>query len=380
MSYAVLNVKKFSAGKVSGLQKHNQREYKNHSNQDIDKSRSYLNYDLINNQNINYTKRWKEHKDKFFVEGNRFRKDTIVVVEGVLTSDKNFFQDMDSNQIKKFFQDNLEFIKKEYGENNIMYARVHLDETTPHMHFGFTPITKDGRFSAKEIIGNRSDLRRLQDKYHRYLTDKGYELLRGVTVEQTQAKHKSAKEYKKNQIDKDLEQIINIKSELDSLTKKYNEIVTQLNENSLNIHEINSISIQESKGLFKSDNYVKVKKLDYEKLKKSAIKAYEQHSLYATVNEDLKNKDRLIDLYENQNEKYRLKWQDAIYEKNNYIHGSKQSYEKKLNFYEKELNDYKKFITENKSELNFEKFKQKEKEKYQKKLQIKKSKSMELEL
>lgn len=380
MSYAILRVAKHSIGSVNMVQKHNQREYKNHSNQDIDKSKSYLNYDLVNEKNINFNKAWKENKEKYFKEGNRFRKDTIVLVEGIITSDKLFFENMNDKEVKDYFETNLDFLKSEYGAHNIISANVHIDESTPHMHFTFTPITKDGRFSAKEIIGTRGDLRQLQDRYHKYLTDKGYELLRGVRVENTKAKHKEVKEYKKNQIDKDLEQIINIKSELDSLTKKYNEIVTQLNENSLNIHEINSISIQESKGLFKSDNYVKVKKSDYEKLKKSAIKAYEQHSLYATVNEDLKNKDRLIDLYKNQNEKYRLKWQDAIYEKNNYIHGSKQSYEKKLNFYEKELNGYKKFITENKSELNFEKFKQKEKEKYQKKLQIKKSKSMELEL
>lgn len=380
MSYAILRVAKHSIGSVNMVQKHNQREYKNHSNQDIDKSKSYLNYDLVNEKNINFNKAWKENKEKYFKEGNRFRKDTIVLVEGVITSDKSFFENMNDKEIKDYFETNLDFLKSEYGAHNIISANVHLDESTPHMHFTFTPITKDGRFSAKEIIGTRGDLRQLQDKYHKYLTDKGYELLRGVTVEQTQAKHKSNKEYKKNQIDKDLEQIINIKSELDSLTNQYNEIVEQLNKNSLNIHQINSISIQETKGIFKSDSYIKVKKTDYEKIKQSAIKAYEQHSLYATVSENLQNKDRLIEFYRKESGKYKLKLQNEIYQKNNYINEFKKSYEKELNCYKKELDDYKKFIDENKFELNFEKFKEKENEKSQKKSQIKKLKNIEKDI
>jgi len=396
MSYAILRVAKHSSASVAGVQKHNQREYKNHSNQDIDKSKSYLNYDLLNNKNINFNKSWKENKEKYFKECNRFRKDTIVLVEGIITSDKSFFENMNDKEIKDYFETNLDFLKNEYGVHNIISANVHLDEHTPHMHFTFTPITKDGRFSAKEIIGNRGDLRQLQDRYYNHLTDKGYELLRGVKVEQTQAKHKAVKEYKKNQIDKDYEYIKELKNEicnkeilmkdyekkLNDFTKKYDEVVKILHKNSLNISQIEMIETQELSGLFKNNsNYLKIKKEDFNKIKNSAIKAYEQHTLYATVSDKLEQKEKLKEIYKKESEEYRRKWEGEIYEKRNSIHRLNQLHDKELDLYKKELGHYKKFITENKIESDFKDFKDfKEKEKVQKKLQIKKIRDIELEL
>ena len=57
---------KYKSGNVFGLQKHNQRENKNYSNMDIDKARTPLNYDLVNQGNINYLKRVKS-----IIEANR---------------------------------------------------------------------------------------------------------------------------------------------------------------------------------------------------------------------------------------------------------------------------------------------------------------------
>ena len=59
MSYMVCHFGKYKSGNVFGLQKHNQRENKNYSNMDIDKARTPLNYDLVNQGNINYLKRVK---------------------------------------------------------------------------------------------------------------------------------------------------------------------------------------------------------------------------------------------------------------------------------------------------------------------------------
>ena len=51
MSYMVCHFGKYKAGNVFGLQKHNQRENENYTNNDIDKARMPLNYDLINKDN-----------------------------------------------------------------------------------------------------------------------------------------------------------------------------------------------------------------------------------------------------------------------------------------------------------------------------------------
>jgi hypothetical protein len=48
VNFAVIHMKKFKEQEVKGMQIHNQREKESHSNFDIDKSHSPLNYDLLN--------------------------------------------------------------------------------------------------------------------------------------------------------------------------------------------------------------------------------------------------------------------------------------------------------------------------------------------
>ena len=48
MSYLVFHLSKYKTFNIVVLQRHNQRENKNYSNQDIDKNMSNLNFDLVN--------------------------------------------------------------------------------------------------------------------------------------------------------------------------------------------------------------------------------------------------------------------------------------------------------------------------------------------
>ena len=52
--YAIIRMEKFKISDVQGIQKHNQRQGKSKSNLDIDYERSDLNYDLLNDQNLQY--------------------------------------------------------------------------------------------------------------------------------------------------------------------------------------------------------------------------------------------------------------------------------------------------------------------------------------
>jgi hypothetical protein len=64
-----------------------------------------------------------------------------------------------------------------------------MDERTPHLHLCFTPITKDGRLSAKDIIGNRAALVKWQDDFWSHMV-KGYpELERGESASVTGRRH-----------------------------------------------------------------------------------------------------------------------------------------------------------------------------------------------
>ena len=178
MSYLICHVQKFKANDVKGTQIHNQRESENSKNKDINKDRTILNYDLQNENHINYNHKVKEIiKDGYKVDKG-IRKDAVVMTSTLVTSDNQYFKELSQEDQKKFFKHTYKFFKEKYGENNIVSATVHLDETTPHMHLCSVPITSDGRLSAK-LLFNRKSLLQLQSELPKYLQSKGLDVQRG---------------------------------------------------------------------------------------------------------------------------------------------------------------------------------------------------------
>ena len=208
VSFSILRLERIkNYNDVTGIQKHVQRETENYTNDDIDKSKTELNFDLIHDANINFNERVKNRLEKGYQGKRKIRSDAIRLVDGLITSDDVFFKGINEDETRQFFEDTLEFVKAEYGAENIMYATVHLDEKTPHMHFGFVPLTKDGRLSAKEVLGNKKKMSLLQDKFNDYVNEKGYELERGERAIETERKHvdvnnfKQQTEYHKNELE-----------------------------------------------------------------------------------------------------------------------------------------------------------------------------------
>ncbi|KGX84973.1 plasmid recombination protein [Pontibacillus litoralis] len=64
------------------------------------------------------------------------------------------------------------------------------------MHFGAVPLTKDGRLSAKEVIGNKKALTEFQDRYNQFINERGFQLERGESKLVTQKKHQDMDQYK----------------------------------------------------------------------------------------------------------------------------------------------------------------------------------------
>lgn len=369
MSYAILRTQKMKSTVIDKCQRHNQRENKNYSNKDINFNKTNLNYDLHNKHNVVYIDEINKKIKERYTGTKAIRKDAVLNVECLITSDSEFFKTIGSHETKRFFKESYEFIKSEFGKENIIYANVHMDETTPHMHLGFTPITSDGRLSAKEWLDGKKKLTELQDKFFSYLTSKNFDLDRGISSKETGAKNIKIQNLKK----KSLKEVNEINRYLEDKRDEYQTVTQILYKNSLDISQINAIQCEDASTLFKKDSeHIKIKKSDFEKLRKSAIKAYEQHNLYATVSNQLESQEKLKDTYKKQSEEYYRKWQSEIYEKNNCVHKMKQSHKKELDLYKNELGYLKKFIRENGIEINFEKFK--EKEKFKNKLQIEKMK------
>lgn len=172
-------MQKFKQGDIKGLQFHHQRERESQTNPDIIPGAQELNYDLVNNQNIDYNKIIEEKIAERVAR--TVRRDAVIMCEFLITSDREFFEELTPDRERKFFETALDFVKQEYGEQNVIHATVHKDEMTPHMHCAIVPITEDGRLSAKEYFGKRQQLIALQDNFQKHMVENGFELKRGIS-------------------------------------------------------------------------------------------------------------------------------------------------------------------------------------------------------
>lgn len=178
MSMIVARMQKMKAENLIGIGNHNQRKTENHSNKDIDPSLSDLNYDLVG-----LTKNYKRDIENFINENKStqraVRKDAVLINEWIITSDKKFFENLSQEETREFFSSAKDFFAENFGEENIRYAIVHLDESTPHMHMGIVPFDKDNKLSAKRMF-NREALRNIQEELPKYLQEKGFDIKRGL--------------------------------------------------------------------------------------------------------------------------------------------------------------------------------------------------------
>lgn len=225
MSKIVARMEKMKTGNLGGIQRHNQRETDNHSNKEIDVTRSHLNYDLVNQESINYRERIHEIIDTQRVSKRAIRKDAVLVDEWIITSDKPFFETADS---RKFFEDSVAYFSERCGAQNIAYAMVHLDETTPHMHLGIVPMT-EGKLSSKQVF-SRQTLKEIQDELPEYLQRKGHAIERGLKG--SEQKHLTVDEYKENQreVTRMVEQVRDLKVKAEYMSFEMVATKNQLNE------------------------------------------------------------------------------------------------------------------------------------------------------
>ena len=193
MSMLVARMQKMKSGNLGGIERHNQRTFENHSNPDIDPEKQDLNYDLVNDEPINYKEKIQEIIDTQRESQRAIRKDAVLVNEWILTSNQEFFEGMSEQETRKFFQDTLEYFSEKFGTQNMAYAQVHLDETTPHMHLGVVPMT-EGKLSGKTVF-NRQTLKEIQSDLPEFLKGKGFNIERGI--EGSERKNLSVATYKK---------------------------------------------------------------------------------------------------------------------------------------------------------------------------------------
>ena len=184
--HGILRFHKYKGPEIGQIEAHNERTKEKYaSNPDIDSARKHLNYNLLTPP----PKYRPEAERQIREAGCRTRKDSVRLVETMITASPEFFQNKSPQEIREYFERALEFMKSKQNPDTIISAVVHMDEKTPHMHLCFVPLTEDGRLSAKDIVGNRKKLTQWQDEYWSYMVKKYPDLERGESASETGRTH-----------------------------------------------------------------------------------------------------------------------------------------------------------------------------------------------
>lgn len=218
--YLVCHMEKYKRADVVGIERENERDenYKSTRNPQIDKSKTRLNY-----HTVPYEKKYLSFIDERIKQLSPKRKikdDAVLITSFILGSDKEFFAGITPEAQKRFFDDCTECFVERYGKENVVSAVVHLDESTPHLHFNLMPVT-GGRLCAKELF-DRTALRDLQTDFYETVGKK-YGLERGK--EGSTAKHLDTVAYKTKKMTEAAEAKVREAEEAQAAAKPVKELL-----------------------------------------------------------------------------------------------------------------------------------------------------------
>lgn len=156
-----------------------------------DQEAPHPNVEFINTAGRGY---WELAEERIAeVVTRKVRDDQVRCMEVILTAGTGFFERDENGRAvnvaeSQWAKDQVDFLKKTFGAENVISCTLHQDEKNPHFHAVIVPITADGRLSAKELF-NPKTLTDYQTQYAEAMKVHGLE--RGV--EHSQAKHQDMK-------------------------------------------------------------------------------------------------------------------------------------------------------------------------------------------
>lgn len=225
------------------------------------------------------------------------RSKNVVADELLFTATYEFFKEMTIDDIKSWANTCMEFVYNDLGytKEQVLHSVVHLDEKTPHIHCVVVPLIKklDKRtnterytISKKQYIKDKIHLSELQDKYHKRLIEKGYDLERGIKGSDNQ--NINIKQYK--QMTKKLNHSLNVRNE------KFDSAMSEFEEN-----------LKSNKNTIFDKEYVKVKRETFDSMNKvinESKKVREIQPKLQTVFDEVENYASSYKSIEKENQKY----------------------------------------------------------------------------
>lgn len=268
------NTQKNKMTDIKGLELEQERKGKI-TNKEIDLSRTDLNYDLVKSD-INLYNRIKNRVEAVR-SVSRVQKNSVVDYSNIITIPRDEANKWGIEESKRYFKEVYNYFCNEFGKENIVSAKVHLDETSPHMHLHFVPISAEGKLQARKVM-TPGRINKIHTEAPKYLRGKGFEIIRG------QGKTEKSLEIKKYK-EKKIEENINV------LENKINSLIKIEKE----LNDLNEIEYKKSF----IGGKILIKENDFKELKNNFINIKKENLELKSLNNKI-TKD-----FENIKEKYR---------------------------------------------------------------------------
>ena len=288
---------------VVGLITHDLRKCDNHTNEDIDPNRSYLNYNLKEGDPLeNYNARISQIKVLNRKDVNTLGLFVCHLPKELENEPKNVQED--------FFKSVYSFTKQDFGENNIVSAIVHNDETRPHIHIKFIPVVKDKKNEEIEKCSFKEKFKPIYyDQLHPRLQEhvskdlqREVKILNGATIE-----NQTIKQLKQQSKSEELERLNQrIEKQKDNLKKLLNEEKEIVKKITLKREEVLEPTKKNLKGkeFIDYEEYVKAKmqiKVDRELIEKKEEEIVKLKNENENILQDTINTQQEIQIANNNN-------------------------------------------------------------------------------
>jgi len=118
------------------------------------------------------------------------RSNAVLCVEYLITMSPDW-SGLGTDREADFFKTSVEWLKQKHGAENVISTSIHRDETTPHLVAYVVPIDSQGKLNAREFLGGRAKLSKMQTDFHNEVKHLGLE--RGL--EGSKAEHTTIREF-----------------------------------------------------------------------------------------------------------------------------------------------------------------------------------------
>lgn len=122
----------------------------------------------------------------------KVRKNGVLAIEYLITASPEAMQTKSRHDQDRYFGDALSWLKERHGAENVVYAGIHRDETTPHMYAYVVPLDERGKLNCRHFLGGAKALSEMQSDFAENV-GKVHGLERGI--EGSKVRHTTIKQY-----------------------------------------------------------------------------------------------------------------------------------------------------------------------------------------